>query len=127
MSQRFSGSPFNEAATSEVVAKTYNKPGPKPGAKAAAAQQPVQQTANQGSTAGRHSFTIDRSLIDYLFQRQEELSQKQITDFDTFIKAMMYVASKPLSPNAPDTLWSNFLSQLISRTVVAGAKGVAPR
>lgn len=144
MAQKYSGTPFTGDITSEIVTqspnvKPYNKPGPKPGAKAAAAAQQIQQVKpvaqnNQttagsatGQQTGQHAFYIDKTLVDYLFMRQEELAQKQIVDYDTFIKGMLYVAGKQLSPNSPDTLWSNFLVQLMNRAVQAGSKGVVPR
>jgi len=134
MATRFSGTPFGEEPTREIVATTERKkPGPKPGAKAAAAAAkvqpaaPVAQGAQRMATPAPNTLTIDKSLVEFLFSRQEELAHKYISDYDTFIKGMVYIASKPLSPNAPDTLWSNFLSQLIARTVTAGSKGVAVR
>jgi hypothetical protein len=142
MATQFSGTPFNTNLTREVVTQSppspqRQKPGPKPGYKKAGEPAPKvpqpqqaqlkQTSVGSGQTVRPHSFVIDKSLVDYLFMKQEELAQKQIIDYDAFVKGMMYVASKQLSLNAPDTLWSNFLTQLITRTVNLGSKGVSPR
>lgn len=108
MAQKFSGTPFTAGEeTREVVAKSPTPP--------------------QRQPANPHAFIVDKSLVDFLFSREEALAQKQIVDYDALIRGMMHVASVPLSPNAPDTIWSNFLTQLMNRAVQLGSKGVRPR
>ena len=131
----YSGTPFTGENTKEVVTTSppspvRGKPGPKPGAKKAAEEATKAQQTTQAAGSNRpnpYHFVIDKSLVDFLFMRQEELSQKHIVNFDVFVQGMMAVASRPLSPNAPDTLWSNFLTTLIQKAVQANSKGVAAR